>query len=534
MQFCLFKQSASDNRLAMEVSCALSERWACRVQCTRIGDWVLAATDSGSHLLPLSEAAFWVQPASRSSLLRPDFVGYEQNQIICIGSDAVAVAAILGATLDRVALAEDILLGFRLCCRTIFSGVQMLPRNCGWKLDNNRVSLVSNNSDPVSEHDEVESVQQIVSEAFSSGDALELTGGIDSRLILALGLNAGVLPKRAVTLGSLTSPDVQVAAKLCEHFRIEHRVIPDPASMVSLSGARAFVRASGYYSNAASYGWLVPVFEGLQSFRRGQITGAGGEGATGFYYSPIDRICGSVDALSLWLRWRVERPRNAFALVFRRDATWDLRRDIEHDAAVVFGQRELSWRQRTDEFYTKERLGHWARPVLVASSSWYRVTAPLMSDAYAAMAMRVPEAGRTSRRFQLDLTRRLSPELAAMPYASELSGTSRLHAVRRTAGAALRRLGAMAGPPDMGANTTAELLATDASTLAAINAMFSSCSHSLQSVGLNAMQRHVRMRWHDIGVLATAAWALEDCNSLARRIRSDQASPNSAIASGVA
>ena len=141
----------------------------------------------------------------------------------------------------------------------------------------------------------VDAAKSILSQACSiDTTAIELTGGVDSRLLLALCASADARPAFAFTIGPESSDDALVARALCDIVGVEHRCIPTFApERHATSDARAFCAGSGWICNAASSAWLPGVFGILQNARGAQITGVGGEIAGGFYHTPLDPLFGA-------------------------------------------------------------------------------------------------------------------------------------------------------------------------------------------------------------------------------------------------
>lgn len=283
--------------------------------------------------------------------------------------------------------------------------------------------------------------------SFARGAALELSGGVDSRFVLALGFAAGERPRRAFTIDT-GGTDAPVAARLAEKLGIEHRIVRfadriEPARLVR--DAADFVTASGGAANAMASAFLPGVFRELSDFRTEQIGGVGGEVAAGFYRTPVDPILSRLP-LSLWIRLRLSVPGSRHVSFFRPAAAAALGRRSEERvrrALGLDGRKPVSWRARVDDLYQDYRLSNWAAVTLEASSHWYRVTMPLMSDAYFAWARGLPAAQHRGKRAQRDFLSAMDPSAAAIPWDLDLvreGARSRFHRLRRKLGRASERL----------------------------------------------------------------------------------------------
>jgi hypothetical protein len=250
-----------------------------------------------------------------------------------------------------------------------------------------------------------------VAASFARGAALELSGGVDSRFVLALGLAAGEAPRKALTIDT-GGADAEIAADIARSLRIEHRVVrfdqrPSPSAL--RSDAVAFVQASLGRANATASAYFPGVFRQVADFRDEQVGGVGGEVAAGFYHTPIDALWRGLP-LALWVRLRLAAPGDTQVGVFepsRRRALADASMARLRAALELDDRSGRPWRARVDRLYREYRLGNWAAATLEASSRWYRVTMPLMSDAYFDWARSVPAAEHRGKSVQRAFVQRV-------------------------------------------------------------------------------------------------------------------------------
>jgi asparagine synthase (glutamine-hydrolysing) len=378
-------------------------------------------TDAGWSLItpPFSHASAW-------------YAATPEGTIRALGSDPATVAHAIGAPLDVSALVDDLLLGFRPDGRPPFEGV--LPCGSAHELEYTPGGVARSAGVPEASLD---AVGASIARAMDRGACIELTGGVDSRLLLALGLAAGGRPAKAFTIGAEGDPDVRVARQIAESLGMEHRRITvqgDDARVVE--DTTAFVRQSGYVCNAAAYGWLPTIFRTLAPWREAQLSGVGGEIGEGFYYTGLDPIFEKLNSPRLWLRARAVVDGGRWADLFEPGAF------KERLHRVAAERQELRapgpWRMRTDDFYTHARIHGWAIPVIRASAAWYEPVTPFLSGEYLAWARSLSAEQRHARAAQREAIERSAPALAAIPYASELSGPSGSKIARKAAKA--RRL----------------------------------------------------------------------------------------------
>lgn len=355
---------------------------------------------------PFSHAAAWYATAADGSLL-------------ALGSDPAALAAAIGAKPDASALVEDLLLGFRADGRSAFAGV--LPCGSANALEYGPDGVRTADTSPAG--DPLETLGRAIAGAMDRGACLELTGGVDSRLLLALGLGAGGRPQRAFTIGVEGDPDVRVAGNLAQAVGMEHRtLLVEPAEDRLPDDTRAFVAESGYVCNAAAYGWLPTIFRALEGYRSEQLSGVGGEVGEGFYYTGLDPIFERLNSPRLWLRARAVVDGGRWAGLFEPGVFGERLRAVARERAEL--HERAPWRLRTDRFYLHARIHGWAVPVIRASAAWYRPTTPFLSDAYLAWSRSLSAEDRRGRAAQRSAIERLAPQLSGIPYAASLGAPS--------------------------------------------------------------------------------------------------------------
>jgi hypothetical protein len=239
-----------------------------------------------------------------------------------------------------------------------------------------------------------------IAELVDSETALELTGGSDCRLLLSLILAFGTPIERAFTLDLGDGDDAMVARAIAEALGLEHLVVrPTITSTRVLEDAILFTRSSGWSCNAVSYGWMPGVYRQLAGFRKSQIGGVGGEIATGFFRTPLDRFAFCPCFVGSWRRFRLQRPA-AWLHLFRPEVRHHLAAlsAASVDAFFSGNRNRDAWRDRSDAFYLERRIRHWAAPVLTASSRWYEPRMPFLTDEYLQWARSVPPKERSRGR----------------------------------------------------------------------------------------------------------------------------------------
>jgi hypothetical protein len=433
------------------------------------------------------------------------FALLQRNAVQAVSHDPALLAAIGGRKIDPIAVLECLRFGFPLQRRTLFTDVvRLVPGEYAGSEFSAGSPAVDRNPRPCAWNDMVQALSPGLQSLATQDYAIELSGGLDSRLVLALAIAAGAKPKLAITLGGLESADVLAATEICRTLSIEHRIIAIGADADQIvDDAHAFVRFSGYMANATSYAWLPAVFRKLSNIRCGQITGAGGECATGFYFTPLDPLFNAGHFHKLWVQYRLAVPGAISGSLFRRSIAGDLERCATQDAlsGVICDCDAGTWRDRVVHFYRDQRVRQWAAPVLTASNNWYKVAAPLLHAAFLGWAESLSEQQRAGRRAQRELLRNLNTSLSDIPYAEHFARKPPL--LTRLARRALKyRAAAPAG-----AEGTALTLLRDSKIRAQLDQLLAANAEFWDEQQFRRICTRPSHFAHEVGVLVTAAIA---------------------------
>jgi asparagine synthase (glutamine-hydrolysing) len=527
-----------DDAYEMEFTCG-----GCRIMIRADCDLTPARTSRGTGGLEIREGN-WPEPVgarlttstgdacNRWSIesdlygLRPVYYGFDRRRRPVVSTRPELVAALIGAQISAESLAEHLLVGFNLDDHSPFERVHRLrPAErllhdahgglgvetiaCGDEPD------APGNADALGWIDQL---RPTIVGTLKQGAALELSGGVDSRLVLAIGLSAGVRPRLAFTLGKETDEDVRLAALICRRFGIRHLILPVVIDRDRLArDALDFAMRSGFGVNACTHAWLPRAFRTLSAHRTIQMGGGGGECASGFYYSPLDFLCAVRPARRSWVKRRLFAGGIDLVDVLAHRAADELSARVAETALRVLSRARGSWRRRTDRFYLTQRVPNAGGPVLSASACWYRPVQPLLHRPYIEWSRSLATFSRTDRRRQMSLMHRLNPELAAIPfshgrrYATGVAARMRIGAatLRSKGGKILRRLGARRAASDLGAAGVAEMLARDPSVQGALQELAGQSHLPVHAEGVSRLIAAPHARPHELGALLSAAWAAQ-------------------------
>ena len=246
---------------------------------------------------------------------------------VAVSTSSSALARWVGQGIDHRALAVQSLLGWQLGDRTMFEGVARLPAGARIHIHRGRIELIP--SDASGEQDNgtsgyeprpstsstVDRAAAMLADILaacldSTSDVVfQLSGGLDSRVLLAAvppDLRRGL---RAMTLGERGDPDADIAAEIAERFGMDHQVLPlarmetwDPDD--AFESAVASARRLDYVADPLSLS-AIRAAEG-DFANQPRIAGVGGEFARGFYDAGLTLpVSASRRAILLIARYRM-------------------------------------------------------------------------------------------------------------------------------------------------------------------------------------------------------------------------------------
>ncbi|HVE68484.1 MAG TPA: hypothetical protein VNB64_07890 [Solirubrobacteraceae bacterium] len=267
-----------------------------------------------------------------------------------------------------------------------------------------------------------------------------VTGGRDSRLVLAAALRAGI-DFGVATGGAPWDADVLAGQALARAAGLEHALLPadpdgDPWSRPERAAAVLGLTASGTATLADAAGFPLGPGHGRLG-EAGELwhSGQGGELARRYYREAAgDDRDAVVDGLERAFCGR---------RIGRADPLSDAGRARVREGIATWADGRLAGGARVEDlpdlFYLDERMGAWAGPTHGAVE-WVRdTTSPLWSVRLLPHLLGGTVAERAREAFHDAVLRELAPELVAVPYAGGAKhGVA--HTVRRAAEEARRML----------------------------------------------------------------------------------------------
>jgi hypothetical protein len=168
--------------------------------------------------------------------LPPLFI-YRESEAIAIASELGLLRAIRGArfTIDPQAAVQLLKVGYPLGHRTLFAEVALMAGGHSLQVAAGRVEMAKSWEPPAPQPAknpstdvavQVEAFQQAMGRLQLSGSLLSLTGGLDTRAILAALSKAGIaLPACTLSGGRRLCLDAQLARVLCRAYGLRHVVV---------------------------------------------------------------------------------------------------------------------------------------------------------------------------------------------------------------------------------------------------------------------------------------------------------------------
>jgi asparagine synthase (glutamine-hydrolysing) len=396
-------------------------------------------------LLPVPPGG-WLELGQRSVVAVTDHLGFKH---LCLtGGDgwsavctsAMVLGAIAGRDLDEAAWADLALLGFLTRRRTLYDGIERVPGSTRVELAAGRatVSELVVSAPARDRTDGVEAIRAAVGAHLEvvPDAGLELSGGLDSRVLLAAVPRAQRIDRPALTVGTDDHPDVQLARRIADRYGMDHLVVPssfpdtaDPFEM--LTCVRDAARRRDHLGDALA-GALLDRVEGLAP-QGPRLTGVNGEYVRGFYYpgtlplAPVTR-----GQTALLVRWRMLANHRVDGALFSTGWIQDATERLIDELYQALRRTGLPLRPATDEFYLHDRVVGWAGASYSHAATGRDVLAPFLHPDFLAWVRSTPVHDRAGSAALSRCLVRLDPELAAL----EVAGGP--PPVRQTAGVPTR------------------------------------------------------------------------------------------------
>lgn len=395
---------------------------------------LLGAGDAGSLLaevIPPFAAAGW-RPDDGCVTAVVDWLGFRHVYLATgpgwsgVSSSAAVLGGCVGDGLDRTAVLVQSQLGWQTGGRSLHSGVRKVGAGSRVALRSGGVretvvvpsAARAEPTDGPPERAAADTVAEVVARFLDDHDdaLLQLTGGLDSRILL------GAIPRsrrprvEALTLAVPGSPDAEIAGRLSRAEGMRHRVIDldgladlDPGEAHALTAA-ASRRVEGM-ADPLALASLLWAERGIGG--RPRLAGLGGEVARGFYYfGPAVRLRVRPLLSTGLARWRMFPNESVEA-----DALLPELGSVAPEVAAAEVHHELaaahrSWWPATDEFYLWQRMQRWAGTLASATAYDRSTVNPMLSRRFIDLARCLGPGEKRSMRYLGRILLETDPALA--------------------------------------------------------------------------------------------------------------------------
>jgi asparagine synthase (glutamine-hydrolysing) len=341
-----------------------------------------------------------------------------------VSSSSLALAAALGAHIDLDGAVEWLGIGHFVSQRTFFREIRKLA--CGERVavEAGRVRSGGRwrpapyvfDGDAAGAFADVFG-RSVASAATGAPLAAEVTGGLDSRLVLA-----ELLRSRAAffgwTIGRPDSAELRTVERLRERAPFDHvtidvdrgfgRRLPDLADKLhGLSDGEV---------SAFEYAPLLLAFERLDGMRTTSMSGSGGENARGYYYAALGHGSGPRGVPLNALVRKVTRdagPLRAASLAALGSGRSDpVAAAVEAFVADSSGETPA---RILDDFYLRSRMQRFGGRNITTTGLFCRQGLPYFANAFVELAFSLPRELATDGRIVRETLMARAPQLAAVP-----------------------------------------------------------------------------------------------------------------------
>lgn len=376
-----------------------------------------------------------------------------------VTSSSLSVAAALGLPLDVDGLSEWLAVGHFIDGRTFFRGMRKLGSGERIRLDGPRTqSLSSWAPEPggaaTSASYRCSFLESLGACYRDEPVAAELTGGLDTRLLLAGQLTLG-LPGFSWTIGQPGCDELVTIAKLKPRASFDHHPVAvgnDLAVRIGALAEEMHILSDGEV-NALEYAPLLIAFDDLRDRRTISITGSGGENARGFYFRvlkrggdrvrgvPVDALFHQVTKFTAGIRSLLRPELVAFPDAAAQTAIHDFVTSSPGGTAEAI----------LEDFYIRARMQRFAGRNITTTGLFCRQGLPFFGNDLVDVTTALPVEAKRDGRVVREAIMALQPQLASVPLDTGVpvpppSVRRPDVAVRRTLSLARRALVKFGGP----------------------------------------------------------------------------------------
>lgn len=352
-----------------------------------------------------------------------------------ISTSALALAQVTGADWDMTAVREFLAKGTVFEHRSLFRGVHKVSPATVQTFEFGRLRSTQRYWS-VADHVEAESNASRSLDAFAEAvtagtsalfqryeqPALDLTGGFDSRILLACTLKS--IPcecLNTVVTGLPTDADVVAAGGIARALNLEHRRLDAHPALVDewWRLAQAALPLVDGECNILEYASVLNIHQQLARHFSASINGSGGELIRGYWWEllfPHTGTRGAFDAAKV-ARARFATDRWAEPIL---SASFSESLEAHFSGVIQRACEPLATARNTacmDNVYITLRMQRWQGRMASATNRLWPCASPLLFRRAIEVALAAPIAIRRNGRMARHLLNRLDRELARLPMA---------------------------------------------------------------------------------------------------------------------
>lgn len=348
------------------------------------------------------------------------FEGRKGNTLF-ISSSVRLVARKIGAAPDVAALVGYSQLGVFAFSATPYAGVRKLLPPDPWAEQYAQSDSCRPHHDL--QHNVETSFRAAVQAMLAAAPdaALELSGGLDSRLILAAMTREQRASRKALTLGSpgKTSQDELIAGMLAGQFGLVHQISQPTANPWADAGSlfRTLDQACDGYQgmgNPVDKATLLAIGEDNEGLLR--FSGQNGEILRGFYHAMQPLALPASETLwSNLLAWRLIANDRVPPHFLADDVQENVLPAVRSSILAELANFEGEWGQVIDRIYLRLRMQAWVGNASSSNLVKRTMLMPFFDREFVRAALALPAPLRSKSRAAYQLLMDIDPALAAVP-----------------------------------------------------------------------------------------------------------------------
>ena len=363
---------------------------------------------------------------------------YEGRGWSGVSSSSLALGFIARESLDREAAGTFALLGNLLEEQSMVRKVRKLGPGELCRLHQGRLTIerCAPAEDPaaldsMTQSQAIETGIEVVRACVTAGVAsfgevdLLLSGGLDSRLVLAAIPESLRSSVHAVTIGIPGDADHRLSSRIADATGVAHDFV-DVSRLEGLrdEDALGLVRDAGLFREYAANPLAASTLEWVerQLPARPRVSGQNGEFARGFYYAGQPTAAKTTPELVHRLaRWRLFVSDSIDVRMLAEPFYEEIRSAVLGRIEKMFDAYGEGWLSGTDELYLRARMARWAGTEQTRASRMRASVCPFFDPRFIAWARSVSPADRRGPELFARMIERLDPKLATIPLDRGLS-----------------------------------------------------------------------------------------------------------------